>query len=87
MQQDSQIDRALVVGVRDERLGSVPAAFVVAGPEFDLDQLRRNLSNQLSSQKLPRFIWQIADSEIPRTPTGKIRIADLQNRAAKMALS
>ena len=87
MQQDSQIDRALVVGVRDERLGSVPAAFVVAGPEVDLEQLRRNLSNQLSSQKLPRFIWPIADSEIPRTPTGKIRIADLQKRAARMALS
>lgn len=64
------------------RLGEIVGAAIVLRPGADATPraLRRWLLDRLSSHKAPRQIW-IVDA-LPRTPTGKVRRADLTRRFA-----
>jgi acyl-coenzyme A synthetase/AMP-(fatty) acid ligase len=54
-------------------------AFVVAGGGFDELELRRHLATTVSNYKIPSVIRPV--DALPRTPTGKVRMADLRRMA------
>jgi acyl-CoA synthetase (AMP-forming)/AMP-acid ligase II len=65
---------AFVTGVDHPRRGQEVVAAVVAEPDavLDTDALRVELSNRLSSYKVPRRIIIVDDAEIPKTPAQKV---------------
>jgi acyl-CoA synthetase (AMP-forming)/AMP-acid ligase II len=83
------IEDAHVVAIPDDRLGSVPVAFVVKSDESDLDPagVIAYMRERVSSQKQPRKVWLIQRSEIPMTPSGKIAIVELEQRALTLSQS
>ncbi|MDV3127836.1 acyl--CoA ligase [Mycobacterium sp. 21AC1] len=74
-----EVDLAVVAGLPDPELGELVAAAVVpaAGSDPTEDQLRASLRETLSSFKVPRRIVFITHDDIPRTPTGKVRLFEL----------
>ncbi|MEV5648505.1 AMP-binding protein [Nocardia sp. NPDC052254] len=68
---------AAVIGVPDDRLGEVGAAFVVTGDAggFDIDALLTWCRDRLAGYKVPRAV-RVVD-RLPRNATGKIRKHDL----------
>lgn len=75
---------AHVVGVPDERLGTVPVAFVVVDQPLAAATLMAFMAERVSSQKRPRAIWIVKASELPMTPSGKVRTGELAERAVKL---
>lgn len=73
------VELALVAGLPDPEIGEIVAAAVVPAPDADLDEgeLRAALRETLSSFKVPRRIVFITHDDIPRTPTGKVRLFEL----------
>lgn len=71
------VERAAVVGVPDERLSEVGAAFVVpaAGHELDPDQLIAWVRRRIANYKVPRHVWVI--DALPVTPTNKVQRVEL----------
>jgi acyl-CoA synthetase (AMP-forming)/AMP-acid ligase II len=67
-----EIDDVAVVGLPDERLGEVVAAFVVAAPghQLDWDELRVRARQELAGYKVPA-VWS-AVAELPRNAAGKV---------------
>ena len=78
---------AAVVAAPDPRLGEHGCAFVrVAGADatLDLGQIRSHLaSSGLGRQKWPEELRLVAD--LPRTPSGKVRKADLRRQLRQEA--
>lgn len=74
-----QVAECAVTGLPDEEFGQVVAAAVVpvqAG-SLDAEALRAALRETLSSYKIPRRIVFLAEGELPRTATGKLRLNEL----------
>ncbi len=67
-----------VIGVPDDRLGEVGAAFVVTedGTAFDIDAVAAWCRDRLAGYKVPRAV-RVVD-RLPRNATGKIRKRDLR---------
>lgn len=78
------VEQALVVGLPDPEFGQVVAAAVVPAPGAAPDeaQLRAALRERLSSFKVPRRIVLIAETEVPRTATGKLKLFELADLIA-----
>jgi acyl-CoA synthetase (AMP-forming)/AMP-acid ligase II len=77
---------AAVVGIPDERLGEVTAAFVVpAAVEPAPDALVRWCQDRLANFKVPRHVWIV--ESLPRGAVGKVAKPDLRARAARMVES
>ncbi len=74
------VARVAVVGVPDERLGEVGAAFVVpvAGRVVDPDELHRWCRDAMANFKVPRTIRVVDD--LPLNPTGKVMKFVLRDR-------
>ncbi|MDE2405792.1 MAG: acyl--CoA ligase [Sphingomonadales bacterium] len=70
---------AVVTGLPDADFGQVVAAAVVPAPASRWTEatLREELRKVLSSYKVPRRIVFVAEADIPRTATGKLRLHDL----------
>ena len=70
---------ALVAGLPDADAGEIVAAAVVpaSGASPTEGGLREALRDRLSSFKIPRRIVFITDDDVPRTATGKIRLAEV----------
>ena len=66
---------AAVIGVPDERLGEVTAAFVVANATVSPDELVSWCRQRLANFKVPRQVRLVDD--LPRTAAGKISKRDL----------
>ena len=82
------IAQAFVMGVPDaERGEEVVAALVPFGPaEPDLDDLRRGITAELSSYKVPRRFVVLADDDVPWLVSGKAdRLAIREMLAGKRA--
>lgn len=62
------VTEVAVVGVPDEEMGQVLAAFVVG--DVDLDALRTHARQHLPSYKVPRHVHAL--DELPRNATGKV---------------
>jgi acyl-CoA synthetase (AMP-forming)/AMP-acid ligase II len=74
-----EVDLALVAGLPDAEMGELVAAAVVPAPGRNPTEagLRAALRETLSSFKVPRRIVFITHDDIPRTPTGKVRLFEL----------
>jgi acyl-CoA synthetase (AMP-forming)/AMP-acid ligase II len=77
------VAESCVVGVRDERLGEVPYAFVVlraAAPSTE-DALVAFLRDRAANYKVPRYVSIL--SELPMLGSGKVDRLALRDRAAR----
>jgi acyl-CoA synthetase (AMP-forming)/AMP-acid ligase II len=78
------VNESAVIGISDERLGSVGQAFVAllhdADPRPDADDLREFARSQLASFKVPRDFIFVDD--FPRNGTGKIMKSELRAESA-----
>lgn len=74
---------AAVIGVPDERMGEVGAAFVVAKPNHSIDTgaLRAWSREQMANYKVPRS-FEVLDA-LPMNATGKVTKFELRERYAK----
>ncbi len=70
---------AAVVGIAHERLGEVPAAFVVG--TAGADELVAYCGERLAGFKVPRTVWNLG--ELPLTPAGKADKALLRREAGR----
>ncbi|MFC5813778.1 AMP-binding protein [Nonomuraea harbinensis] len=73
---------AAVVGVPDDRLGEVTAAFVVVSGELDESELLAWCRERLANFKVPRRVWIL--DELPRGAVGKIAKPRLQELAVDL---
>lgn len=77
-----RIREASVVGVPDERYGTVAVAFLVpVESAFDTSELSAFLVGRIANYKHPKRYHQV--EELPRLPVGKIDKAALRARAAR----
>jgi acyl-CoA synthetase (AMP-forming)/AMP-acid ligase II len=78
------VGQVSVIGVPDERLGEVGAAFVVAAPTGppDLGELAEWCKKEMANYKVPRYFWII--DELPLNPSNKVLKTDLRDRAAAL---
>jgi acyl-CoA synthetase (AMP-forming)/AMP-acid ligase II len=74
-----QVVVSAVTGLPDEEFGQVVAAAIVLaeGAKTDAEGVRGALKEMLSSYKIPRRIVFVAEADIPRTATGKLKLAEL----------
>lgn len=74
-----QVVVSAVTGLPDEEFGQVVAAAIVLakGARTDAEGVRGALKETLSSYKIPRRIVFVAEADIPRTATGKLKLAEL----------
>jgi acyl-CoA synthetase (AMP-forming)/AMP-acid ligase II len=75
---------AAVIGVPDERMGEVGAAFVVPSPEGrpDPDELIAWCREQMANYKVPRHVWLV--DELPLNASNKVLKPLLRERAAEL---
>lgn len=78
------VELALVTGLPDPEIGELVAAAVVPAPGRNPTEadLQTTLRETLSSFKVPRRIVFITHDDIPRTPTGKVRLFELTEMVA-----
>jgi len=74
-----EVELALVTGLPDPELGEIVAAAVISAPDSEPtgESLRTALRETLSSFKVPRRIVFITHDDVPRTPTGKVKLYEL----------
>ncbi|MGB2757349.1 MAG: FadD3 family acyl-CoA ligase [Acidimicrobiia bacterium] len=74
---------AAVIGVPDERMGEVGAAYVVPKPNLmiDVDTLRTWARDQMANYKVPRY-FEVLES-LPMNATGKVTKFELRERFAR----
>jgi acyl-CoA synthetase (AMP-forming)/AMP-acid ligase II len=74
-----EVELPLVAGLPDAAVGEMVAAAVVPAPGASPteDGVRAALRDRLSSFKIPRRVVFITDDDVPRTATGKIRVAEV----------
>lgn len=79
-----EVELALVTGLPDPERGEIVTAAVVPAPGTNPTEsgLRVALRETLSSFKVPRRIVFITHDDIPRTPTGKVRLFELAEMIA-----
>ena len=82
MLEHPEVGQVSVVGVPDERLGEVGAAFIVATPDGppDLSELGEWCRREMANYKVPRYFWLI--DELPLNPSNKVLKTELRARAA-----
>jgi fatty-acyl-CoA synthase len=75
---------ASVVGVPDEELGELVVACVVPLGRAALEEseIRAGLRTRLAAYKIPSRIFVVAESDIPRTGTGKPMLEHVKTLAA-----
>ena len=76
------VQSVAIVGVPDERLGEVGAAFILprSGAVVDADEIRAFCAGRIAAYKVPERV--IAVDELPLTPTGKVQKFLLKERYA-----
>lgn len=81
------IGEVAVIGVPDERLGEVGAAFVVAAANSfpEPQELMAWTRDRLANFKVPRVIWVV--DALPRNATGKVLKGDLRSLAGRLITS
>ena len=78
---DARVHEAVVVRQSDRKWGEVPVAFVVpADASLTADDVMALCRADLSSYKRPKDIIFLAESDLPRSTTGKIQRHELEAR-------
>jgi acyl-CoA synthetase (AMP-forming)/AMP-acid ligase II len=80
-----EVELPLVVGLPDPELGQLVAAAVVPKPGAAPTEagLQAALRATLSSYKIPRRIVFVAEADVPRTATGKLKLFELAGLIAE----
>lgn len=75
------VETAIVAGLPNRETGKMIAAAVIPrkGAELTEDSVRAALRKSLSSFKVPRRVVFIEMDDIPRTATGKVKLAETAN--------
>jgi acyl-CoA synthetase (AMP-forming)/AMP-acid ligase II len=80
------IARVAVVGVPDDRMGEVGAAFVVAGPDTgarsEPDEITAWCRDAMANYKVPRLVVVVED--LPMNASGKVLKFELRDRATAL---
>ncbi|MGY9075324.1 MAG: AMP-binding protein [Acidimicrobiales bacterium] len=78
MAEHSDIGQVAVIGIADERLGEVGAAFIVATPSADPveAEIISWCREQMANYKVPRHVWTV--DALPLNPSGKVLKTDLR---------
>ncbi len=81
------VAQALVVAIRDERMGEVGVAWIVVrdGSRMDAADLIAYCGRRLARFKVPKYAFPIAAGDIPVTPVGrpkKFLLAEMATQAA-----
>ena len=81
------VAQVAVVGVSDDRLGEVGAAFVVAtsGSTIDPKELISWCRANMANYKVPRYVRVV--EKLPTNPSGKIVKSDLRDRAKALFIT
>lgn len=76
---------AQTIGVAHDTLGEMVVSCIVAqdGAMLDEEAVRAFLKEKLASYKVPRRVLFLAESELPVTANGKVKIAELRTLAAR----
>ncbi|MDB5972817.1 MAG: AMP-dependent synthetase [Hydrocarboniphaga sp.] len=79
------VAQAFFIGMPDDRWGEIGCAWIVRsdGQEIDDNELRAWLATRVAGYKMPRDIWFVLESDLPKTGTGKVQ----KNALKEMALS
>ena len=74
---------AAVIGVPDDRMGEVGAAFIVPSPTGapEPSDIVAWCREQMANYKVPRHVWIV--DELPLTASNKVRKPDLREEAAR----
>jgi acyl-coenzyme A synthetase/AMP-(fatty) acid ligase len=85
LEADPSVREAIVFGLPDPTQGEAIVAVVVPVSDAIVDPqlLRDGLKDQLSHYKVPHHVFAMADEEIPRTHTNKVRKHLLAERIAR----
>jgi acyl-CoA synthetase (AMP-forming)/AMP-acid ligase II len=76
-----RIREAVVVRKPDSRWGEVPVAFVVRLDEsLSRDDVIASCRGRIANYKLPKDVIFVADADLPRSATGKIKRHELEER-------
>jgi acyl-CoA synthetase (AMP-forming)/AMP-acid ligase II len=78
------IGQVAVIGVPDDRLGEVGAAFIVPTPssEPNVKQILEWCREQMANYKVPRYYWVI--DSLPLNPSNKVLKTDLREMAKNL---
>ena len=77
----ARIANAVVVRRADAKWGEVPVAFVVRrDQQLSADDVAAMCRGQIASYKMPKDVIFIADDELPRSTSGKIKRHELEDR-------
>jgi acyl-CoA synthetase (AMP-forming)/AMP-acid ligase II len=84
MLEHPEVGQVSVIGVPDERLGEVGAAFIVATPAGppNLNELETWCRKEMANYKVPRHFWII--DELPLNPSNKVLKTELREKAADL---
>ncbi|MED5541209.1 MAG: fatty acid--CoA ligase family protein, partial [Actinomycetota bacterium] len=84
MLEHPRIGQVAVIGIPDERLGEVGAAFVVSTPLGPPDSVEVIdwCREQMANYKVPRHCWIV--DELPLNPSNKVLKTELRDRAAEL---
>ena len=84
MVEHPQVGMAAVIGVPDERMGEVGAAFVVPAPEGAPDpaELIAWCREQMANYKVPRHVWLVDD--LPLNASNKVLKQELRAQAGQL---
>ena len=77
------VSEVAIVAMPDQRLGERACAFVVAGPGFDFEAMKRFLDSQHVAQQYWPERLEVVDA-MPRNPVGKIKKFMLRDRAREL---
>ena len=77
----TRVANAVVVRRADTRWGEVPVAFVVRrDQELTADDVMAMCRGQIAGYKVPKDVIFVADEELPRSTSGKIKRHELESR-------
>jgi acyl-CoA synthetase (AMP-forming)/AMP-acid ligase II len=84
MVEHPNVGMAAVIGVPDDRMGEVGAAFVVPSPAGapDPDELIAWCREQMANYKVPRYVWVV--DELPLNASNKVLKPILRQRAGEL---
>ncbi len=85
IQKLSGCPQCFVIGMPDAERGEVVAAVLVGACNLTDDELRDQLTGELSKYKIPRRIFHIREDDLPAVSSGKPDMAKLKIMVGRMA--
>lgn len=80
------ISQAFFIGMPDDEWGECGCAWIVReeGQRIEAEEIMAYLAERVARYKLPRDIWFIAETDLPKTGTGKVQKNRLKDIALQM---